>query len=194
MTNLLILCRYFSPENKIGAVRPSKFAKYLARSGKYNVTVVAAMPYGVQCKEHEITSEGVEIYRVNTGKSASLLHFKKSGQGASVSSQMSNAPQKNNLKHFIISRLFRIRLWIEKNAMLSNAKKILKKNKKEFDVIFSTYNTEFGHDVANWYKNKHKKVKWIADFRDSVWLTNSTPEQVKKAKNLLKGLPRNVIF
>ena len=186
MINLLILCRYFPPENKIGAVRPSKLAKYLAQSGNYKITVVAAMPYGIECPEYEVTPEGVEVYRVSTGKSASLLHYKKTGQGSAVASQISNAPKKSNFKHLVISKLFKLRLAMEKNAMLRNAKSILRDNKKEFNVVFSTYNTEFGHTVAKWYKNKHKDVKWIADFRDSVWLTNSTPDQIKKAKKFAK--------
>lgn len=186
MIKLLILCRFFPPENKIGAVRPSKLAKYLAQSGKYKITVVAAMPHGVDCPEYEVTAEGVEVYRVSTGKSASLLHYKKTGQGAAVSSQISNTPQKRSLKRFIISQLFRLRLSIEKNALLRNAKKALKGKKQDFDIIFSTYNTEFGHTIARWYKKKNKGVMWIADFRDSVWLTNSTPDQIKKAKKFAK--------
>lgn len=188
MTRLLMVCRYFPPENKIGAVRPSRFAKYLAQSGNYKITVVAAMPYGMDCPEYEVTPDGIEIYRVNTGKGASLLHFKKSGQGAAVSSKISNSPQKKSFKHIIIGKLFRFRLLMEKNSMLRNAKKILRDNKKEFDVIFSTYNTEFGHIIAKWYKKHNKKVKWVADFRDSVWLSNSTPDQIKKAKKFAKDV------
>ena len=175
MTRLLMLCRYFPPENKIGAVRPSRFAKYLAQSGNYKITVLAAMPYGMDCPEYEVTPDGVEIYRVNTGKIASLLHFKKSGQGAAVSSKISTSPKKKSFKHIIIGRLFHFRLLMEKNSMLRNAKKILRDNKKEFDVIFSTYNTEFGHIIAKWYKKHNKKVKWVADFRDSVWLSKIPP-------------------
>lgn len=188
MKKLLILCSYFLPENKIGAVRPSKFAKYLAQDDDYKITVVTAMPYGADCPEYEITPEGIEIYRVNTGKIASLLHFKKSGQGAAVSSKISNAPKKKSLKHVIISRLFSYRLLMEKRATLRNAKKILRDNKKEFDVIFSTYHTEFGHMVAKWYKKRNKNVKWIADFRDSAWLSNSTTDQIKKAKKFVKDI------
>ena len=188
MTRLLMLCRYFPPENKIGAVRPSRFAKYLAQSGNYKITVLAAMPYGMDCPEYEVTPDGVEIYRVNTGKIASLLHFKKSGQGAAVSSKISTSPKKKSFKHIIIGRLFHFRLLMEKNSMLRNAKKILRDNKKEFDVIFSTYNTEFGHIIAKWYKKHNKKVKWVADFRDSVWLSNSTPDQIKKAKKFAKDV------
>lgn len=186
MIRLLILCRFFSPENKIGAIRPSKLVKYLTETGKYKITVIAAMPYGVDCPEYEITQEGIEIFRVNTGKIASLLHYKKAGKGAAVASEISNSSKKISLKYIITSILFRLRLSMEKNAMLRNAKNILRKNKKEFDIIFSTYNTEFGHMVAEWYKKRHRDISWIADFRDSVWLANSTPEQIKKAKRFAR--------
>ena len=41
MTRFLILCRYFSPENKIGSVRPSKIAKYLAKTNEYKNMIQA---------------------------------------------------------------------------------------------------------------------------------------------------------
>lgn len=194
MKKLLIICQYFLPENKIGAIRPSKLAKYLAQSGNYKVTVVAAKPYGVDCPEYEVTADGVEIYRVNMGKLASFLHYKKAGKGTSTntaSTETANSPKKCGLKCLVIEWLFHFRMLLEKNAMLRNAKSILRDNKKEFDVIFSTYNTEFGHIVARWYKKHHKNVKWIADFRDSVWLTNSTTKQIKKAKKFAKRVATN---
>jgi len=182
MIRLLMLCRYFSPENKIGAIRPAKFAKYLNETGQYKITVIAAMPYGIDCPAYELTQDGIEIFRVDTGRLASHLHFKKADKGAAFSSQKSNSQNKKSLKRFIIGLVFRFRLFGEKYAMLQNAKRILNDGSRQFDVMFSTYNTEFGHILARWYKKKHQGLKWIADFRDSVWLTNSTPKQIKKAK------------
>ena len=182
MIHLLILCRYYLPENKIGAIRPSKFAKYLNETKKYKITVITAMSHDDSCPEHEITEDGIEIFRVGTGKISSLLRYKKAGKGSTISSKIATSSSKRNLKYIIISLLFRLRLFLEENVMLLNAKKILRNNNQKFDVIFSTYNTKFGHIIAKWYKKRHKSIKWIADFRDSVWLSNSTPKQIKKAK------------
>lgn len=187
MIRLLILCRYFPPENKIGSVRPSKIAKFLMKTGKYKITVVTAFPYGIDCPKYEITEDGIEVFRVDMGKMAKLLHYKESGKGAAVSSEISKSSNKINVKHFIISKLFRLRLSMEKKAMLNNAKRLLRSSKKKFDVVFSTYNTEFGHLIASWYKRKHNNVPWIADFRDSVWLTDSNPEQIEKAKAFVRN-------
>ncbi len=193
MIRLLILCRYFAPENKIGAVRPAKIAKYLARTGKYKITVVTVLPYGVDALPYEVTDAGIEIYRVNSGRLSSFLHFEKKGQGASASSEIATA-KKRTLKHRIISLLFDIRIMLEKRAQLKNAKRALKGQDKKFDAVFSTYNTEFGHLLAMWYKKRNTKVRWIADFRDSVWLTNSSEKHIKKAKKFAKNVAERCDF
>ncbi len=190
MIRLLILCRYYLPENQIGAVRSSKISKYLAKTNNYKITVVTAKPYGIDAPEHEITEDGIEIYRVDSGKIASLLHFKKSGQGAAVASSIGNS-QKVSLKHRLISTVFSMRMELEKKSQLKNAQKLLKKMHGQFDVVFSTYNTEFGHLLGLWYKKHNREIPWIADFRDSVWLTNSTEKRIKYAKKFASDVAAN---
>ncbi|MBE6680320.1 MAG: glycosyltransferase family 4 protein [Ruminococcaceae bacterium] len=190
MTRLLILCRYFPPENKIGSVRPSKIAKYLAKSNEYKITVITAVPYGVDAPLYEVTQDGIEVYRVDSGKIASLLHFKKSGQGAAVASSIGNS-QKVSLKHKLIGKVFAMRMELEKKSQLQNAKKLLRRMHGNFDVMFSTYNTEFGHLLGLWYKKHNKDIKWIADFRDSVWLTNSDEKRIQYAKKFASDVAQN---
>ena len=187
MTRLLVLCRYFPPENKIGSVRPSKIVKYLVGTGTYRITVITVMPYGIDTKPYEVTEDGVEIYRVDSGWISSLLHFKKQGKGVSVSSAIGNA-KKVGLKHRIIQLLFKVRMQLEQKAQLKCAKKLLSEKQESFDAVFSTYNTRFGHHLALWYKKRHPSTPWIADFRDSVWLTDSSPNWIKSAKRFAKSV------
>lgn len=186
MIKLLVLCSYFFPQNKIGAVRTTKFVKNLSRTGKYKITVVTAMPYGSACPAYEKTEQGVEVYRINTGKIAQLLHYKKEGAGAAQSSAAAVERKRISIKRMLIGCVFRFRLFLEGRAIYSGAKRLLSKKGKSFDVVFSTYNTEFGHNVARWYKKRHKDIKWIADFRDSVWIYSSLPKEIKKARRFAK--------
>lgn len=186
MIKLLVLCRYFYPENKIGAIRTTKFVKYLSRTGKYKITVITAKPQSVDCPMYEVAENGVKVYRIGTGKLAKLLHFRKKGTGAAHSSAVAVSGAKKNLKSILIDGAFRFRLFLENRAIHSVAKRLLRKKNSKFDVVFSTYNTEFGHNVARWYKKKNKNTKWIADFRDSVWIYSSTQKEIKKAKRFAK--------
>lgn len=40
MKTVLMVCKHFSPQNTVAAIRPTKLAKYLQRSGRYSVYVV----------------------------------------------------------------------------------------------------------------------------------------------------------
>ena len=194
MIELLVLCRYFFPENKIGAVRTTKFVKYLSRTGKYKITVVTVMPHGVDCPDYEVTEQGVEIYRISTGKIASFFHFKKKDAGAAHTSAVAVQGARRGLKGILIGYAFRFRIFLENCAIHSGAKRLIREKDSEFDVVFSTYNTEFGHNIARWYKKRHKNTKWIADFRDSVWIYSSTQKEIKKAKCFAKETAKSCDF
>lgn len=43
MKNILIISEYFAPENIIAAIRPTKLAKYLKKTGKYHITVLTTI-------------------------------------------------------------------------------------------------------------------------------------------------------
>ena len=190
MKRLLILCRYFPPENKIGSVRPSKIAKYLSQTNGYKITVITASPYGIDAPLYEKTADGIEIYRVSSGRLASLLHFKRRGQSAPPVTA-NHSEKKRSLKNFVIGGVFLARMYFEQHNQIKNAKKLLKQKQFVFDAVFSTYNTEFGHLVAEWYKKHHKDVRWIADFRDSVWLTTSSDKQIRRAKRFARKVAKN---
>ena len=181
---VLFLCEYFPPENKIGAVRPSRVAKYLGRKEDLDITVVCARPHGIECPATEEIYPGVRVIRIEKSKLAGLMYRKKRGGTKSSSAATSNGQRsvslKSRLKGSIISTLFRLRIELERDGLYRDARKLIKN--EAFDVVISTFNTEFGHTVAKDYKAKHPSTKWIADFRDptvSDWLSDNEKNRLR---------------
>ncbi len=179
---ILMLCEYFPPVNKIGAVRPAKLSEYIAHLTDAEITVVCPMPVGISCPETEETASGVTVRRIKRNGLLNRLHRKSDPAGGkgNVPLASSSGSVGGGIKRRILSLVLRFRDKAELSYSVSRAARLLRH--EEFDVVWSTYNTEFGHLAARRYQSAHKKVKWIADFRDPTW----TAEMSERKKNKMK--------
>lgn len=67
MKRVLIVSSSFWPDNRMGAVRPTKLAKYLERMG-YTVTVITTTPDGTFDRTSVLNVEnGTRVFRVHRG-------------------------------------------------------------------------------------------------------------------------------
>ena len=190
MTRLLILCEYFPPENKIGAVRPARLAKYLAKRQDIEVSVVCAKPHGLACAEEEIMYGSVRVLRISKGKLAGLLHRKSTNGPVRMNGKSAVGKDRisKRMKKRLVSGAIAVRDYMERETLYHGA--IRKISTAEYDVIFSTFNTDFGHRTAKWYKTRHPSVKWIADFRDPTWSVDMTEERKTAAKEFAADVAR----
>lgn len=174
---ILMISYYFAPENKIGAIRFSKFAKYLILKN-YDVTIICS---GSIEKVDPILNEDIQginkIYRIMYSSaynriSEMFLKVKDNivGQNASIKGEDSS-----NLKSKIYLKVRTVYGNLIRRCMdYFIAKKTIKYLKKNYqilnniDIVFSTYGPLCNHIVAKWIKHKKNDVKWIADFRDAI--------------------------
>ena len=190
MTRLLILCEYFPPENKIGAVRPARLAKYLAKQQGIEVSVVCAKPHGLACAKEDQMYDSVRVRRISKGKLVGLLHRKSPNGSGGMNGKVPVGKERISvrLKRRLVSGILSVRDRMERETLYRGAIRNIAMD--EYDVIFSTFNTDFGHRVAKWYKTRHPSVKWIADFRDPTWSVAMTEERKAAAKEFAADVAR----
>jgi len=178
MKKILIITPYFSPENAIAAVRPTKFVKYLAQEG-YEVTVLSRIPE-IQTIDTLLQADeryAKKIYRVQNGKSFIRLYEfiyrrpfacqTKNLVETSHSDHQSLSGVFVLLKRLFAKRLYKYTFLLENYDFYRQARKWLKTT-QPFDVVFSTYGPFSSHLIGLFLKKKGKAKRWIADFRDQV--------------------------
>ncbi|MEA4999058.1 MAG: hypothetical protein VB087_06685 [Candidatus Limiplasma sp.] len=193
---LLLISYYFAPRNAIGAVRPTKLAKYLTRMG-YEVTVLCAQPYTRQ-RDPVLQRDMAGVHAVRVVRERSLLRWwKERGQaepptpalterkhlpseGARDAAQDAGAkplvpaPQPPPVRkaasraHRVLDALYR---WLTFTADAAFARACLRELDtmgQLFDVVISTYGPHSVHTVARKAKAAGVAARWIADFRDEL--------------------------
>lgn len=194
--NVLIICQHFPPENEIGSIRPSRIAKYLNTLDDITVTVLTVVPFDIEKKELSNDYYGCSIIRVKPCSIIRTLNdFLKHNESITKTSISNNREinakhSKKGIKAYIRKLLFDTREKLLHISYLRNAKTELGRRQWKYDVLLSTYNTEFGHKIALWCKKKHPDVKWIADFRDSTWNSHSTRTVIKQGIKFVKKVSR----
>jgi len=177
---ILIVSYYFAPQNVIGAVRPTKLAKYLTRMG-HEVTVISGG--GLDGKTDPTLERDLqELKDVRLCKEWSPLRdwyiYKRSRSRAAAASSAPAAPaavgkqsEQSRLKKLIVRAVdaFYVYLdWFADRNFHRLAMRELKKLKGSYDVVFSSYASFAVHEIARQAKKKGLAGTWIADFRDEV--------------------------
>ncbi|MDD3213033.1 MAG: hypothetical protein PHY64_05140 [Eubacteriales bacterium] len=196
--SILLVSRYFAPQNAIGAVRPTKLAKYLTRMG-YEVTVLCGKPTD-NLRDPLLERDMAEIADVRMVRERSLMRWWKERslrepnpkaltdrariventlaeadrESASptappaVSATPVSAPAAPVRKNPLFDGLYR---WLYHRADAAFARAALREAAsmgRHFDIVFSCYGPLSVHTVACAVKRKGLANRWIADFRDEA--------------------------
>ncbi|MGP4079195.1 hypothetical protein ACTWQL_04710 [Pseudalkalibacillus sp. R45] len=189
MHKVLIVSRIFAPKNSIGAIRPTKFGKYLTRNG-YIVDVIAEDQKGNL--NDSILNEDLDSFNKiirltnskfynkindNIYKIHKLLKKKKIDESKKIyvrGSVNKLSKLKNHFKKFL---KYTIILVNEYNYYREFKK--LNMDFKDYQYMFSTYSTLTNHMIGKYIKRKAPHIKWVADFRDPVY-QNDVPKYLEK--------------
>lgn len=184
---ILLISYYFAPGNLMGAVRPTKLAKYFKREG-YDLNVIASKENRWLFLNNEIKidqtlladSNNLNIYRpTHSWLFKFFAYFVKRIMNTFITTSKKKSPNlesNNNKNHLGFKHYF------TKNAMFFMAllqdidfticailSKKVRKLAKESSHILSSYGPYSSHFLAYAIKSIYgNKISWIADFRDPI--------------------------
>lgn len=178
MKRVLLVSRYFAPENEIGAIRCTKLAKYLSRNHGWQVTVLAQeVDYEVIDPLLERDSlEIAEIIRIPKGRLERWMGEKTARRMARRKPTMetANAPlpspnTHSRLLQWVLDELNFIQVWLKSREYAHHAWQKIKPRVKKFDAIISSYSPISEHLIAMRCKTCNPELVWVADYRDAPW-------------------------
>lgn len=168
MKKILIITELFRPLNAVGAVRPTKLAKYLDLSG-YEVTVFTSN----EClsENYEAPNSPYKVIYAEVGK----IQNKKP---TSVQQTEKNAIKENRKNSWFHALLQELKMTKRQYLSFQQGKKFLKTfcnyvddgrlKLEDHDYVFSTFGP-IGSLLAGMEAKKRKpSIVWINDFRDPM--------------------------
>lgn len=169
--SILIVSYLFAPQNAIGAVRPTKLAKYLTRMG-HEVTVVCGEGMS-ELQDPTLARDLEELRDVRVVREWNPLRErnkrKQAGVAAASATGGSNAPMqgvRSGMKQSVLNAVYLwLRLLSDRSFARMGFREIRRMNRK-FDVVLSTYGPKSVHDIAARVKAEGIAGQWLADFRD----------------------------
>ena len=207
---ILIVSYYFAPQNLIGAVRPTKLAKYLARMG-HEVTVICGT--GLDGKTDPTLQRDLEelgdVHIIQEWNPLRRLKQQKAAAPAAAASAVSAVPAaperaipgwKKSLRG-CVDAAYRYLRWQSEESFRRRAIRCLKKLGRTYDVVFSSYAPVGAHETARYAKRHGLAKRWIADFRDEVGLAFRWQEgrkvrfmrMLRREADVLCGVSRGIL-
>ena len=152
---ILIVSYYFAPQNLIGAVRPTKLAKYLARMG-HEVTVIcgAGRDGKIDPTLERDMQELKDVHLLKEWNPLRTWYMKRPAPKASAApaAETSAAPAKKNaLKQLIfraVDAAYVYLRWLSDRSFSRLGRKELKKLSGVYDAVFSSYAPFSVHEIA----------------------------------------------
>ncbi|MDO4565767.1 MAG: hypothetical protein Q4B42_00390 [Oscillospiraceae bacterium] len=179
MKKLLMLSRYFAPQNEIGAVRPTKLAKYLQLENGFSVSVLTCeddfalrdslleadarvLSEVIQVSDGPLTRALKRFFQERSAKKAAKV---PAGGGAAVT-LVKESP---SLAERLMANLNFIQEWLRNREYSRRLYKEIKPRLGEFDALWSTYSPIGCHLAALCCKRARRELFWIADYRDQPY-------------------------
>jgi len=167
---ILIISYFFAPQNIIGAVRATKMAKYLTRMG-HEVTVICGPGRTVETDptlERDL-QELKDVHMITEWNPIRSRQAQKSSAPAASSIAATPASSPSRAAKWKDAAYRYIR-WLTDRDFRNRAFRELKKLHGPYDVVFSSYAPFSVHEIARKAKRSGLAKRWIADFRDEVFL------------------------
>lgn len=208
---ILIIAFHFSPAQKIGAVRPSKLAKYLIKLGN-DVTVLTVDANNIKNNIDPLLNNEKNLYgnvcRIKVGylgrvaDKGTKFISRTSKQAVRIKSDNNKSYNAINEKIYIKvfknikNKIIKILNLIYYCSWLKNCKKYMRLNYKikSFDYVFSTYGPYEDLVIGAYAMKKGYSNYWIADFRDTIIKKEDSLIDYYKNISMLKKVCKKATF
>ena len=149
---ILIISYFFAPQNAMGAVRPTKLAKYLSRMG-HEVTVLCG-PGMNDRRDPTLARDLMALKQVHVIREWNPLrdrHTRPAAASAATcppSAQPSAAASRGGALHAVKDAVYRWLRWQADRSFRRRAIAALDELTGTYDVVFSTYAPWSVHEIA----------------------------------------------
>lgn len=181
---ILIISYFFAPQNAMGAVRPTKLAKYLGRMG-HEVTVLCG-PGMNDRRDPTLARDLMALKQVHVIREWNPLRDRRAHAAAKpLEARTPAAPSapRGGALHAVKDAVYRWLRWQADRSFRRRAVAALDGLTGTYDVVLSTYAPWSVHEIARAAKRRGLARRWIADFRDEVG-TAFAWQKGKKARYL----------
>lgn len=181
---ILIVSYYFAPQNLIGAVRPTKLAKYLARMG-HEVTVICGggRDGRIDPTLQRDLAELSDVHILREWNPLRDRYEKRSAAPASASASAAEPTRKRllgQLVHWAADQVYVSLRWLSDRSFSRMGRRELRKLSGSYDAVFSSYAPFSVHEIARKARKSGLAKCWIADFRDEVGMPFAFQEGRKR--------------
>ncbi len=199
---ILVVSYCFAPQNTIGAIRPTKLAKYWTRMG-HEVTVLCG-PGSGQRQDPTLVRDLKELPHVHVVWEWNPIRAygqrKRDvgvGQapGAVPSASVSAEPRRafGGFRRRILNAVYLALCYGADRSFARRGWRALRQMGQRFDVVLSSYGPLSSHQIAEKVKANGLAERWIADFRDEVqmpvaWLRGAKKRYIRKVRAWADGI------
>ena len=169
---ILIISYFFAPMNKIGAVRPTKLAKYLTRMG-HEVTAIRGR-WLEELTDPLLERDMRELHAVHEINERNWIRIIQARRGKPPAEPMAGgAPSTGGIarksrKARLMDSLYRYLRYRADCSFYHKALRFLKERGETYDVVFASYGPVSVQRLAWQCKRLGIAKRWIADFRDEA--------------------------
>jgi len=182
----LILSLCFAPDNAIGAIRPTKVAKYLKLNAGYEITAITTeydfiahglvdplLQKDLQYVDNHIVLKLTSLAKLKFSIFEIFRSFKHSGKAVTLSPSPHGKKTKSRFFHKIFSYLNKYFSYGYSHSIHKNLSKIatkyILKNPKHYDVIYAPFGLDYYLDIAaDAIRQQNLKAFWISNFGDPM--------------------------
>ncbi|MBD5357294.1 MAG: glycosyltransferase family 4 protein [Bacteroides sp.] len=204
--NILFLTRKFAPQNYIGAIRPTKIAKYLTRLYNCQVDVICMRdsediidPMGqrdISSLHHiEIMKSCKWITKIKEWYAAKASKIKANSTSITTpNSKIANSTDfnlKNKITHIARNILYLISI-LDSYIYAKRVIMYLNKNKEAYSAFFSTTYLVESYIVGRWLKKNNPNIRWIYDLRDPIQIDSYPGTSGYIMRRILKKTVKSV--
>lgn len=170
-TRVLVICRFFAPQQTMGAIRPTKIAKYLTRAGGRVTAVCGAGPFAQE--DALLKRDSADVQATLPVRDAfwvrALATLLRQTSARPAGTTWAYPVKGQGIMQWARWNLQVLLEWAKERSFARRAVRTIRRENCRYDAIYSSYGPLGGHYAAYTLKKSHPETVWVADFRDAPY-------------------------